>query len=59
MDIVGEENEKSLIKSRDGIPVPKEICTVLAGLSSQCFRFREWPVFSDGTLLWLGFDQLV
>jgi ATP-dependent Clp protease ATP-binding subunit ClpX len=25
MDIVGEENKSSLVKSRDGIPTPKEI----------------------------------
>src|SRR5712671_5482703 len=29
MDIVGEENTSSLVKSRDGIPAPKEICKVL------------------------------
>jgi ATP-dependent Clp protease ATP-binding subunit ClpX len=25
MDIIGEENKSSLMKSRDGIPTPKEI----------------------------------
>src|SRR3954447_8522504 len=29
MDIVGEENKTSPVKSRDGIPAPKEICKVL------------------------------
>src|SRR5258708_21632151 len=29
MDIIGEENKSSLVKSRDGIPTPKEICKVL------------------------------
>ena len=30
MDIIGEENTSSLVKSRDGIiPAPKEICKVL------------------------------
>ena len=29
MDIVGEENKSSLVKSRDGIPAPKEIRKVL------------------------------
>jgi len=29
MDIVGEENKSSLVKSRDGIPTPKEIGKVL------------------------------
>jgi ATP-dependent Clp protease ATP-binding subunit ClpX len=29
MDIVGEENKSSLVKSREGIPAPKEICKVL------------------------------
>jgi ATP-dependent Clp protease ATP-binding subunit ClpX len=29
MDIVGEENKSSLVRSRDGIPAPKEICKVL------------------------------
>jgi ATP-dependent Clp protease ATP-binding subunit ClpX len=29
MDIIGEENTSSLVKSRDGIPAPKEICNVL------------------------------
>jgi ATP-dependent Clp protease ATP-binding subunit ClpX len=29
MDIVGEENKSSLVKSRESIPAPKEICKVL------------------------------
>jgi ATP-dependent Clp protease ATP-binding subunit ClpX len=29
MDIIGEENKSSLVKSRDGILAPKEICKVL------------------------------
>jgi ATP-dependent Clp protease ATP-binding subunit ClpX len=29
MDIIKEENKSSLIKHRDGVPTPKEICTVL------------------------------
>src|SRR5271166_4066609 len=29
MDIVSEENKSSLVKSREGIPAPKEICKVL------------------------------
>jgi ATP-dependent Clp protease ATP-binding subunit ClpX len=29
MDIVSEENKSSLVKSRDGIPAPKEIRKVL------------------------------
>jgi ATP-dependent Clp protease ATP-binding subunit ClpX len=29
MDIMGEENNSSLVKSRDGIPTPKELCKVL------------------------------
>jgi ATP-dependent Clp protease ATP-binding subunit ClpX len=29
MDILREENKSSLVKSRDGIPTPKEICKVL------------------------------
>ena len=29
MDIIREENISSLVKSRDGIPTPKEICKVL------------------------------
>jgi ATP-dependent Clp protease ATP-binding subunit ClpX len=29
MDIIGEDNESPLVKSRDGIPAPKEICKVL------------------------------
>src|SRR5438876_5328692 len=28
-DIIREENKSSLVKSRDGIPTPKEICKVL------------------------------
>jgi ClpX C4-type zinc finger len=28
-DIIQEENKSSLVKSRDGIPLPKEICKVL------------------------------
>jgi ATP-dependent Clp protease ATP-binding subunit ClpX len=29
MDIISEENTSSLVKSRDGIPTPKEIRKVL------------------------------
>src|SRR3954451_7044248 len=29
VDIIREENKSSLVKSRDGIPTPKEICKVL------------------------------
>jgi len=29
MDIIREENKSSLVKSRDGIPTPKEICKIL------------------------------
>ena len=29
MDIIRQENKSSLVKSRDGIPTPKEICKVL------------------------------
>ena len=29
MDIIREENKSSLVKSRDGVPTPEEICTVL------------------------------
>ncbi|MHA1545762.1 MAG: ATP-dependent Clp protease ATP-binding subunit ClpX [Alphaproteobacteria bacterium] len=29
MDIIREENKSSLVKSRDGIPTPEEICSVL------------------------------
>ncbi len=29
MDIIREENKSSLVKSRDGVPTPNEICTVL------------------------------
>src|SRR5271163_1615813 len=29
MDIIREENKSSLVKSRDGIPTPREICKVL------------------------------
>jgi ATP-dependent protease Clp ATPase subunit len=29
VDIIHEENQSSLVKSRDGIPTPKEICKVL------------------------------
>ena len=29
MDIIREENKTSLVKSRDGVPTPTEICTVL------------------------------
>jgi len=28
MDIIREENKSLLVKSRDGIPTPKEICKV-------------------------------
>ena len=29
MDIIREENKSALVKNRDGIPTPKEICKVL------------------------------
>ncbi|MEQ9638644.1 MAG: ATP-dependent Clp protease ATP-binding subunit ClpX [Alphaproteobacteria bacterium] len=29
MDIIREENKSSLVKTRDGVPTPQEICTVL------------------------------
>ena len=29
MDIIREESKSSLVKSRDGIPTPREICKVL------------------------------
>src|SRR5260370_10680959 len=29
MDLIREEHKSSLVKSRDGIPTPKEICKVL------------------------------
>jgi ATP-dependent Clp protease ATP-binding subunit ClpX len=29
MDIIREENKNTLVKSRDGVPTPQEICTVL------------------------------
>ena len=29
MDIIREENKSSLVKSRDGVPTPMEICAVL------------------------------
>ncbi len=29
MDIIREENKSSLVKSRDGVPTPEEICSVL------------------------------
>ncbi|MGE0290679.1 MAG: ATP-dependent Clp protease ATP-binding subunit ClpX [Bradyrhizobium sp.] len=29
MDIIREENKTTLVKSRDGVPTPREICTVL------------------------------
>ena len=29
MDIIREENKSSLVKSRDGVPTPREICKVL------------------------------
>ena len=35
MDIIREENKSSLVKSRDGIPTPKEICKVLDRKSTR------------------------
>jgi len=29
MDIIREENKTTLVKSRDGVPTPKDICEVL------------------------------
>ena len=29
MDIISEEHKTTLVKSRDGVPTPKDICTVL------------------------------
>ena len=31
MDIIREENKNTLVKSRDGVPSPQEICGVLDG----------------------------
>src|SRR5947209_20235308 len=33
MDIISEENKSSLVKSRDGVPTPKEIRKVLKAMS--------------------------
>jgi hypothetical protein len=47
MDIIGEENKSSLVKSRDGIPTPKEIRNVLDTTSSarttprRCSRLQS------------------
>ena len=30
MDIIREEHKSSLVKSRDGVPTPHDICNVLA-----------------------------
>ena len=39
MDIIREENKSSLVKSRDGVPTPNEICTVLTlGLLKRLLR---------------------
>ena len=44
MDIIGEENKSSLVKSRDGIPTPKEIRKVLDGYVIGQDPPRKCPV---------------
>src|SRR3982074_1325747 len=47
MDIIREENKSSLVKSRDGIPTPKEICKVRDDYvvrHTQAKKVRSVPV---------------
>jgi ATP-dependent Clp protease ATP-binding subunit ClpX len=44
MDIIGEENKSSLVKSRDGIPTPKEIRKVLDDLCDRPGSRQEGAV---------------
>jgi len=41
MDIIREENKTSLVKSRDGVPTPTEICTVLDDYVIGQFRAKR------------------
>ena len=41
MDIIREENKSSLVKSRDGIPTPKEIRKVLGRLCHRSGPCQE------------------
>ena len=49
MDIIREENKSSLVKSRDGIPTPREIRKVL-DLSLIHIFYNTWPLI-DGTFV--------
>ena len=41
MDIIREENKNTLVKSRDGVPSPQEICAVL---DSYVIGHRWWTL---------------
>src|SRR5262249_1266482 len=46
MDIIGEENKSSLVKSRDGIPLPKEIRRPCNDAHAARAGILEHPAFS-------------
>ena len=46
MDIIGEENKSCLVKSRDGVPAPKEIHKVLE--ADVCVQMSEMPAGDQG-----------
>ena len=51
MDIIREESKSSLIKQRDGIPTPREICRFLMTMSSDKRKPNESYLLQFTTII--------